>query len=279
MVAAPWDVGSNASMATFYPYVPDLAMAQVLFPAGLTVALLAALALPRGSGGRRLRAAAAAVTAAGLAAAGTAVALAGTGTLDSQGMIAIPALHDAASDRPIRFTPVCSPTVIPVCLNPAYASYLPVTVTALGPLLSEVAGLPGAPARISQAAAVYRQGTGNAVSIGLAGPALSGRPPVFRLLLPVQLAGPALTTSQLAAQIRSSAGLGIVSSIVGAGRHPSPAQQAVLAVLARASGLPQPTSPPRSAPSGSRQRAAPSPPAPSRPPDHRPTPPPSGSRR
>ena len=79
VVAAPWDIGSNASMATFYPYVPDLAMAQVIFPAGLTVALLAALALPRGSGGRRLRAAAAAVTAAGLAAAGTAVALAGTG--------------------------------------------------------------------------------------------------------------------------------------------------------------------------------------------------------
>ena len=159
VVAAPWDIGSNASMATFYPYVPDLAMAQVMFPAGLTVALLAALALPRGSGGRRLRAAAAAVTAAGLAAAGTAVALAGTGQLDSQGMIAIPALHDAASDRPLRFTPVCSHTAIPVCLNPAYASYLPVTVTALAPLLSEVAGLPGAPARISQAAAVYRQGS------------------------------------------------------------------------------------------------------------------------
>ena len=177
-------------------------------------------------------------------------------------MIAIPALHDAASDRPARFTPVCSHTTIPVCLNPAYASYLPVTVTALAPLLSEVAGLPGAPARISQAAAVYRQGTGNSVSIGLAGPAISGRPPVFRLLLPVQLAGPALTTSQLAAEIRSSAGLGIVSSIVGAGRHPSPAQQAVVAVLARVSGLPQPTSPPRSTTSGSRRRAAPSPPAP-----------------
>jgi hypothetical protein len=237
-------------------------MAQVMFPAGLTVALLAALALPRGSGGRRLRAAAAAVTAAGLVVAGTAVALTGTGQLDSQGMIAIPALHDAASDRPIHFTPVCSHTAIPVCLNPAYASYLPVTGTALAPLLSEVAGLPGAPARISQAAAVYRQGTGNSVSIGLAGPAISGRPPVFRLLLPVQLAGPAVTTSQLAAEIRSSAGLGIASSIVGASRHPSPAQQAVLAVLARASGLPQPSSPPRSTPSGSRKRAAPSPPAP-----------------
>jgi hypothetical protein len=249
-------------VATFYPYLPDLAIAQVMFPAGLTMALLASLALSRGSGGRRLRAAAAAVTAAGLVVAGTAVALAGTGKLDTHGMIAIPALHDAASDRPIRFTPACSHTAIPVCLNPAYASYLPVTGTALAPLLSEVAGLPGAPARISQAAAVYRQGVANSVSIGLAGPAISGRPPVFRLLLPVQLAGPAVTTSQLAAEIRSSAGLGIVSSIVGGGRHPSPAQQAVVAVLARASGLPQPTLAPRSTPSGSRKRVAPSPPAP-----------------
>jgi hypothetical protein len=254
VVAAPWDIGSNASMATFYPYVPDLAIAQVIFPAGLAVALLAALALPRGSGGRRLRAAAAAVTAAGLAAAGTAVALAGTGQLDSQGMIAIPVLHDAASDRPIRFTPVCSHTAIPVCLNPAYASYLPVTVTALAPLLREVGGLPGAPARISQAAAVYRQGIGNSVSIGLAGPAISGRPPVFRLLLPVQLAGPALTTSQLAAQIRSNAGPEIVAHIVGAGRTPSPAQWAVVAALARAPGLPRPGSRPGSTPTGSRDR-------------------------
>src|SRR5258708_16986104 len=109
-------------------------------------------------------------------------------------MTAIPALHDAASDRPIHFTPVCSHTAIPVCLNPVYASYLPVTGTALAPLLSEVAGLPGAPARISQAAAVYRQGAGNSVSLGLAGPAISGRPPLFRLLLPAPLSAPPPTT-------------------------------------------------------------------------------------
>jgi hypothetical protein len=254
VVIGGWDVGPNPGVATFYPYLPDLAMAQVLFPAGLTLAALAVLALPRGSGGPRLRAAAAALTAAGLVAAGTAVALAGTGKLDTHGRIAIPALHDAASDRPIRFTPVCSHTAIPVCLNPAFASYLPVTATALEPLLTEIAGLPGAPARISQAAATYRQGTGNAVSIGLAGPAISGRPPVFRLLLPGQLGGPVVTSSQLAAQIRSNAGPEIVSSIVGAGRSLSPAQQAVMAVLVRAPG--QPGWHPPSPPAASRQRGA-----------------------
>ena len=279
VVAAPWDVGSNASMATFYPYVPDLAMAQVMFPAGLTVALLAALALPRGSGGRRLRAAAAAVTAAGLAAAGTAVALAGTGQLDSQGMIAIPALHDAASDRPIRFTPVCSHTAIPVCLNPAYASYLPVTVTALGPLLSEVAGLPGAPARISQAAAVYRQGTGNSVSIGLAGPAISGRPPVFRLLLPVQLAGPAADHQRAGrpdpVECRARhrlqhrrRGPPPVPGPAGGGGGPGPGVRPAAAHLAS----PQHTVGQPQARGAEPAGAEPAP-------DHRPTPPPSGSRR
>jgi hypothetical protein len=261
VVTGPWDLGSGPEMATFYPYLPDLAMAQVMFPAGLTIALLAALALPRDSGGRRLRSGAAAVTAAGLVMAGTAVALAGSGQLGTHGMIAIPALHDAASDRPLRYTPACSHTAIPVCLNPAYASYLPVTLTALEPVLSEIVGLPGAPARISQAAAAYRQESGNSVSIGLAGPAMSGRPPVFRLLLPVQQAGPTLTTSELAAQIRSTSGPEIVSSIVGAGRSPSPAQQAVAAVLLRAAGLVQHDSHPGRTPAVSRERGVTSRPA------------------
>ena len=131
LVTGPWDTGPDAGVATFYPYLPDLSIAQVMFLAGLTVAVLGALVLPKGSGGRWLRQPAAVITTAGLLAAGTAIALAGTGTLDAHGMIAIPALHDAANDRPVRYTPVCSHTAIPVCLNPAYASYLPATSAAL----------------------------------------------------------------------------------------------------------------------------------------------------
>jgi hypothetical protein len=254
IVTGPWDTGPDAGVATFHPYLPDLPIAQVMFLAGLTVAVLAALVLPRGSGGRWLRAAAAAVTAAGLLTAGTAVALAGTGKLDTHGMIAIPALHDAANDRPIRFTPECSGTVIPVCLNPAYASYLPATATALEPVLSEIAGLPGAPVRISQAAATYRQGTGNSVGIGLAGPSISGWPPVFRLLLPDQLPGPALTISELASRVRSNAGAGILSSITGDSRSGSQAQHAVFAALMMAASLPLPGTSPGTTPSASSER-------------------------
>ena len=249
LVSKPWDIGPDAGMATFYPYLADLPIAQVMFLAGLTVAVLGALALPAGRGGRWLRRPAAIIAAAGLLVAGTAVALAGTGKLDAHGMIAIPALHDAASDRPVRYTPVCSHTRIPVCLNPAYAGYLPATAAALAPVLAEVAGLPGAPARISQAAATYRQGPGNSVGVGLAGPSTVGRPPVFRLLLLDQLPGPAMTTSALAAALRSSAGPAIVAGVTGGGPGASPAQQAVTAALMMAAGLPA-HGPPRGIPPG-----------------------------
>jgi hypothetical protein len=208
-----------------------------MFLAGLTAAVLGALALPTGSGLRSLRRSAVAVTTAGLLAAGTAVALAGTGRLDAHGMIAIPALHDAASDRPLRYTPVCSHTAIPVCLNPAYASYLPATEAALAPVLGQIAGLPGAPARISQAAATYQQGPRNSVGIGLAGPPVSGTPPVFHLLLPVQLPGPVITASELASQVRSATGPSIVASVTGDGPGASQAQHAVTTALLMDAGV------------------------------------------
>jgi hypothetical protein len=238
IVAGPWDDGSDPGVATFYPYVPDLAIAQIMFLTGVTAAVLGGLALAGGSGGwRRLSRPAAAITAAGLLAAGTATGLAGTGTMDRHGMIAIPALHDAATDRPLRFIPVCSRTAIPVCLNPAYVSYLPATSAALRPVLSQLAGLPGAPARISQAAAAYHQGAGNEVAIGLAGPQLTGRPPVYRLLLPDQLPGPPLTAQAWASRVLFTAGRGIVASVIGTGPGASRAQDAVAAAVMLVAGV------------------------------------------
>jgi hypothetical protein len=152
-------------------------------------------------------------------------------------MIAIPALHDAASDRPLRYTPVCSHTAIPVCLNPAYASYLPATEAALAPVLGQIAGLPGAPARVSQAVATYHQGPSNSVDIGLAGPSVSGTPSVFHLLLPVQIPGPAITASELAGKLRSATGPGIVASVTGDGPGASRAQHAVTTALLMAAGV------------------------------------------
>ena len=120
---------------------------------------------------------------------------------------------------------------------------------ALAPVLNQIAGLPGAPARISQAAATYQQGTGNSVRVGLAGPPISGTPPVFRLLLPDQLPGPTLTTGELTAALRSTAGPAIVASVIGDGPSASQAQQAVAAALKMSAGLPPSSQPAPSMPS------------------------------
>jgi hypothetical protein len=237
IVTGPWDLGAQAGVAVFYPYLPDLSVAQVMFLAGLTIALLSTLALPAGAGGRALRTVAAGLTGAGLLAAGTAAGLAGTGTLDAHGMIAIPALHDATSDQPLQFSPVCSHTVIPVCLNPAFAGYLPAIADALAPLLSQLAGLPGTPARIVQDSVTYQQGAGNDVTIRPRSPADSVGSPVSHLVLPDQTQGQTMTAAQLATIVITTHGPALVARVTGDGPGTSPAQDAVAAALLRAAGL------------------------------------------
>jgi hypothetical protein len=228
IVADAWNVGPNPGVATFYPYLPDLSIAQVMFLAGAAVTLLGTLALVGGS--RAVRAAGAGVIAAGLAAAVTAVLLVGTATMDSHGMMRIPALHDAANDQPVRFTPACSHAAIPVCLNPAYAAYLASTTAALEPVLNEIAGLPGAPARILQEAATYRVDPRGGEEVLPAEGNRNGEA-VYHLLLPAQMPGPTLTTAQMASQVKWTDGPDIVANFIGAGQGASQAQNAVAAAL------------------------------------------------
>jgi hypothetical protein len=237
VVAAAWDDGPDPGVATFYHYVPDLHIAQVIFLLGVTVAVLGALALPGDEGRKwRVRPAAAGIATAGLLVAGTAVALAGTGRLDTHGMITIPALHDAASDRPIHYTPVCSRTAIPVCLNPAYTYDLAAITAALAPVLNEIAGLPGAPARISQTTTTYRQESGNGVSIAMVCPTAGRTAPPIRIVLPDQLLGPTMTAGQLTAEVRSGIAPAVVASVTGDGLAASQAQHAVTTALLIAVG-------------------------------------------
>jgi hypothetical protein len=226
LTAGAFDIGAGSEVATYYRYLPDLSVAQVMFTAGLTVALLGALGLPVA----RMRWLAALIIAAGLGAVGTAVTLAGTGRLDPHGMIVIPALHDAASDRPVSYTPRCSHTVILVCVHPVYASFLPAVTAAVGPELTEFAGLPGAPARISQVAEIYQQEPGNGITITahLASPS--------EFILPDLLPGqPGATSDQFAADLEETLGLRLAHDVIlgGDGRaavpDPSQAQLAVIA--------------------------------------------------
>jgi ABC-type transport system involved in multi-copper enzyme maturation permease subunit len=146
----------------FYHVAPDLAITQVMFMGGITVALLGLLTLApffrvayRGllagvsRTGRWLCVAGVALLAAGVAAAATAFALAGTAQLAVSGW-AIPALHDAASDHPIPYTPDCAGTSFQVCVHPAFSGFLAAANAALQPVAAEIAGLPGAPVRAEQ---------------------------------------------------------------------------------------------------------------------------------
>ena len=217
----------------FYPYLPDLPIARVMFLAGIAVAVLGLIGLPAGAGSPWLRRTAAVVTLAGVTAAGTAAGLAGTARLGPHGMV-IPALHDAASDRPIRYTPACGQSAgVRVCLNPAYREFLPDVTAALSPVLGEVAGLPGGPARATQVAGVYSSTEGEPG----APMTISGQPPVLGMPLgSLNLPGAAGgTTAQFAEQLK------LLSAHVftGAGAGPgTPAQQAVQAALLQGAGVP-----------------------------------------
>jgi hypothetical protein len=137
---------------------------------------------------------------------------------------------------------VCGDTPIPVCLHPAYTVHLPTVTAALEPVLSELAGLPGAPARINQTAAIYRrEGSGNGVSISRAGPAVSGIPPTLHVLLPIQL-GRSLTTDELTTELRTNTARDILNSVIGGDRRETTdAQQAVAEAILKTSTLPSGT--------------------------------------
>jgi hypothetical protein len=181
----------------FYHAAPDVAIAQVMFIGGTTVALLGVLALfPLLRGpyrglfaaainrtGRSLCVAAVALLATGIAAAWTAFALTGTAQLGVSGW-AIPALHDTASDQPVPYTPDCTGTAFKMCLHPAFASYLGSANAALQPVAAEIAGLPGAPVGTAMVAA--GDGVYGTDGLSSANPSLvdlngfiTGAPPVY----------------------------------------------------------------------------------------------------
>jgi hypothetical protein len=231
LIAGSVDVGADPGVATFYRYLPDLSIAQVMFLAGITIALLGLLGVvtgPVSSRGRRLRACAAVLTACGLAASGTAIALAGTAHLDAHGMTVIPALHDSANDQPVPYTPVCGGAV-PVCLQSAYSAYLPAAIRVLEPALAAVAGLPGAPARLSQVAEVYQQLSGNGIHTG------GGRGSAGEFVLPPVPGWEGATSADFASQLKLNAAVPLVSGVLGIPAHGagSPAQEAVLSGLTR----------------------------------------------
>jgi hypothetical protein len=232
---SPAGDGTVPGTGIFFPFHPGLPIVQILFLAGLTVAALGVLAVSAAAGGRWLRLAGAMIALAGLAAAGSGLALASTARLTAEGVI-VPALDSSASNRLISYSPVCdNSSVVPVCLHPAFRALLPGLAAYLDPALRQVAGLPGAPARVE-----FSRVTPQAVSgsIRIPGPVISGSPPVLylspSLLVP---AGPSI------AQILGPAAAVTIIQAVIYGRPapdrptPTAAQHAVEAALLKAAGL------------------------------------------
>jgi hypothetical protein len=150
-------------------------------------------------------------------------------------MIAIPLLHNPTDDRAVPYTPVCSRTAIPICLHPAYTVYLAPVAAALQPVLTEVAGLPGAPERVSQVATDFQEVTGTDVDIRVREPTMPRPSPVSFLVLPNQSPGPTLSITESAAAVRTTVGRAIVVGVIG--DRAGPAQQAVLTAILYATGV------------------------------------------
>jgi hypothetical protein len=216
-------------IGVFYHYLPDVAIAQLMFLLGLTAVVLGALGLARAAdAGPRLRRAAAVLGVAGLAATGTAIGLVGTAHPGTAGEV-IPALHDAASDRLIAFTPVCRPAGgVPVCVHPAYRAELHDVTAAFRPALREVAGLPGAPARITQI---------GDPTLTIPTGKLAGSPPVLYYSMPVLGSAFGQSARDLTQNLQ---GLFVAAFIAGprgfTGQGGTPAQQVVQTVLQKAIG-------------------------------------------
>ena len=192
--------GNDAGV--FYPVAPDVSIVQVMFFTGCTLGAVGLLGLsPRtggagwrgaldlaSGGGARLRAVATAVFAAGIALAVVGFGLAATARVSSvTGGVEVPVLHDGASDKAIPYAPICADASggFPVCLHPAYKSYLGQVVSSVGPIMAELSGLPGAPAR---AAEVFGQALPSVVPQANRDGVVTGSPPVFEFSMDGALA-------------------------------------------------------------------------------------------
>jgi hypothetical protein len=141
--------GLNASV--FYAPQPDLSMLKIICYLGVLGVALGAGAWYFRANRPSLRRAGTALLAVGLAVTATAGVLDTTARIGSHGVI-VPAFHDAAADRAVPYTPVCSRTPLPVCVHPAYdgGSELTVLATIINKVAAPVLGVPGMPARAEQ---------------------------------------------------------------------------------------------------------------------------------
>ena len=195
---SPVRVSVSDGATVFFGVDPGLALTQIIFLAGVVIAALGVIAVPRRRGPI-------AVAVAGVLVAGAGVGLAATGRQQAPVGPTVPSLSSAASVRPVSYTPVCDDGApVPVCVHPAFRSLLPAMAVDLAPVASQVAGLPGAPVRI-ETAAPGDPGAGVTTVV-------SGRPPVLYLGQFANLEGP-MTAAELAQSLQDQAARAITGLV------------------------------------------------------------------
>ena len=221
----------------FYQWLPDLPIARVIFFTGIAAAAVGLLGLSPAAGGPRLRRSAAVITAAGAAAAVAAIVLAVTAHVGPYGTV-IPVLHDAANDKPMPYTPVCRNAGIPVCVQPAYRPYLGDLAAAVGPVAGELAGLPGAPVRATQIAALFAANQGHPVR-GWAGQIITlGGSPAMLSMPTGAIALPGSFGSHDASFVDQIKVEAVHAFVAPGSAFGGPAQAAVEAALLQHAGIP-----------------------------------------
>lgn len=238
MLLSPNNTVPPPDWGVFHPVPPDLSIVQTIFFTGLVLLLLGALGLVGNA--HRLRTAIT-VAIAGVAACVTGLVLASGATRGGDGY-EVSAVHDAASDNAIAYTPDCTQdSAIPVCVHPVFASDLPRASATFAPLIAEVAGLPGAPTRVTQidfadlpqlanARDQRAYGQFGAWSTLAAGP--NGA-----IVLEYGFGDPnAFTESDAVGYLRSQSAQLVVGHVIAPRGNPGSAQQAVELALIRQAG-------------------------------------------
>ncbi len=138
---------AGLSASVWYGVRSDLVIVQLTFLCGLLAIILASVAIGRSIASSKAYPAALAVC--GIILVLASFAGVASSSADIHG-IRIPILYNAASDRPIPYTPICSQTALPVCVHPAYSAELPQLSALINRLAAPLIGISGAPVQADQ---------------------------------------------------------------------------------------------------------------------------------
>ncbi|HTK11577.1 MAG TPA: hypothetical protein VL485_30675 [Ktedonobacteraceae bacterium] len=138
---------TGLSVSVWYGVRSDLIIIQLTFLSGVLAVALASLAIRRYRVSKKVYPSI--LTVCGIVFILASFAGAMSSSADIHG-IRVPLLYNAATDRPIPYTPVCSRAALPVCVHPAYSAELSQLSALINRFAVPLIGIPGAPVQADQ---------------------------------------------------------------------------------------------------------------------------------